>query len=92
MTGRTKAWQCTGCGRLESQQTCIGVCQDRPVEIVSAAHYDAAKEEAESAQRRLDELRLFLRQLASVSPRRGEWESSYKALQRRVLRLLAESR
>jgi hypothetical protein len=78
---RTKAWQCAGCGRLESQHTCIGICQDRPVEVVSAAEYDAL-------QRRLSELRLFVRQLALVSPRNGEWERSYKALQASARRLL----
>jgi hypothetical protein len=33
---RFKAWQCVGCGRIESQETCLGICQDRPVEVVSA--------------------------------------------------------
>ena len=65
MTARTEAWQCMGCGRLESQQTCIGVCQDRKVEVVSAADYDGAMAE-------LDALRLFIRQLALVSPQGGQ--------------------
>jgi len=73
MTSRTQAWQCLGCGRLESSETCIGVCQDRKVEVVSAADYDAVVAE-------LDALRLFVRQLALVSPRAGQWERTYKAL------------
>ena len=83
MTEKTTAWQCAGCGRLDSDATCMGVCQDRKVVLVSAADY-------EEAQRQIDELRLFIRQLANVSPRGENWERSYKALQERARRLLAE--
>ena len=81
MTERTKAWQCIGCGRIESQATCLGICQDRPVLIVSAADYD-------EAEKQRDELRLFVRQLALVSPRGDNWERTYKAMQERARRLL----
>ena len=83
MSERTTAWQCVGCGRLDSDATCMGVCQDRKVVLVSAADYDEAR-------RQIDELRLFIRQLATVSPRNGEWEGSYKALMERARRLLAQ--
>ena len=83
MTERTTAWQCIGCGRIESDATCLGVCQDRKIVVVSAADYDEAR-------RQIDELRLFIRQLANVSPRGDDWERAYKALQERALRLLAE--
>lgn len=81
MTERVRAWQCAGCGRLDSDATCMGVCQDRKVVLVSAADYDAACRER-------DELRLFVSQLATVSPRNGEWERSYKALMDRARRVL----
>ena len=29
-----KAWQCIGCGKLDGPQDCIGICQDRKVELV----------------------------------------------------------
>jgi hypothetical protein len=74
MTERMKAWQCIGCGRLESDATCLGICQDRKVEVVSAHAYD--------------ELRLFIRQLALVTPRGDNWERSYKALQAHARRVL----
>ena len=79
---RTTAWQCSGCGRLDNDATCIGVCQDRRVVVVSASAYD-------EACREVDELRLFIRQLALVAPRGDSWEASYKALQERARRLLA---
>jgi len=81
MSERTKAWQCIGCGRIESQATCLGICQDRPVLIVSAADYDRV-------EKQLNEVRLFVRQLALVSPRGDNWERTYKALQERACRLL----
>jgi hypothetical protein len=83
MTERTKAWQCAGCGRIESQATCLGVCHDRPVVVVSGADYDEAR-------RQVEELRLFIRQLALVSPRGETWERTYQALQERARRLLAD--
>lgn len=82
MTERIKAWQCIGCGRLEGDATCLGVCQDRRVDVVAAADYD-------EVQRQIEELRLFIRQLALVSPRGDNWERTYKALQERARRLLA---
>ena len=81
MTARAKVWQCVGCGRIESQQQCLGVCHDVPAEIVSAADYDAAREEAEA-------LRLFLKQIVLSSPRDGVWERSFRVLQERAKRLL----
>jgi hypothetical protein len=81
MTERSKAWQCIGCGRIESQATCLGICEDRPVLLVSAADYD-------QAQRQRDQLRLFVRQLALISPRGDNWERTYKALHERARRLL----
>jgi hypothetical protein len=81
MTERLKAWQCIGCGRLESDATCVGICQDRPVVVVSAADYDQARREVE-------ELRLFIRQLALVSPRGATWEANYQVLRQRARELL----
>jgi hypothetical protein len=74
MTERIKAWACIGCGRIQSDETCIGVCQDRKVELVNAADYE--------------ELRQFVRQLALISPRNGEWERSYRGLQQRARAIL----
>jgi hypothetical protein len=81
MTQRMKAWQCIGCGRIESNATCLGICQDVPISVVSAADYDAVRRE-------LGELRLFLQQLVRTSPRDGEWQRGYRAVQERARRLL----
>jgi hypothetical protein len=70
-----KAWQCIGCGHLESSQPCIGICEDRPVELVYAWQ--------------LEEALALLRQLAWSKPREGEWERSFRDLQARARKLLA---
>ena len=69
VTEPISAWQCIGCGRIEAPQTCIGVCQDRRVELVYASDYavveaaleatraelHAAQAARDEAQRRADE-------------------------------------
>lgn len=78
MTDYVKAWQCIGCGRIESQANCIGICQDRLETFVPAAEHQA---EIEKARHQLQALTRIVRQLAWSSPRAGEWERSYRALQ-----------
>ena len=29
-----EAWQCVGCGRLQAERPCIGVCTDKKIELV----------------------------------------------------------
>ncbi|MBS0338576.1 MAG: hypothetical protein JSS40_17595 [Proteobacteria bacterium] len=84
MVDRMTAWECIGCGRLEASQPCLGICQDRKMEFVYALDYDAllARNEALSA---------VLRQLAHTTPRNGDWERTYLALQERARRCLAEA-
>jgi hypothetical protein len=80
---RVTAWRCIGCGRVEAPQPCIGVCQDRAVDFVEAGDYDAARE-------RVDALASLARRLASSTPRDGEWERSYRALQSEARAVLGD--
>lgn len=82
---RYDAWQCIGCGKIEAPQPCIGVCRDVQVQFVSAAEYDALASEAEA-------LRAVVRQIATITPRAGECERSYHALQARARELLGKFR
>ena len=75
--GRLEVWQCVGCGKIEAPQPCIGVCRDRRTELVHAADYDALQAQAEL-------LAAIVRQIATITPRAGEWESSYRELQQRA--------
>jgi len=36
MVETIEAWQCVGCGRLQADRPCIGVCTDRRIELVMA--------------------------------------------------------
>lgn len=79
---RVPVWQCIGCGKIEAPQPCIGVCRDRRTELVYAEDY-------ESLLGRSEALGELVRLIATVTPREGEWESSYRALQRRARDVLA---
>jgi hypothetical protein len=80
-TERIKAWQCVGCGKIDAQQPCIGICQDQKVDLVYADDYDRLLA-------RTAELETLVRLLAHSTPRAGEWEHSYRLLQERARGLL----
>ena len=84
-----KAWQCIGCGMIEAPQTCIGVCEYRKADLVYAFDYEQAVSQAAAALRRAEALEVLVRQLARTTPREGEWERSYRALQEQARRVLA---
>jgi hypothetical protein len=84
MTERLTAWRCIGCGRLEAAQPCIGVCQDRPVELVFAADHDRALADLAAARAQAEALARFVRELAYTTPHAGEYERSYRAMQQRA--------
>ena len=69
-----KAWQCIGCGRLEGPAQCIGVCQDQPVDLVTAADY-------EKALARASALEDVVRRIAHTAPKKGQCERTWLALQ-----------
>jgi hypothetical protein len=83
---RIKVWQCVGCGRIDDPQPCVGICQDSKVELVLASEHDAAlaqlRHEAES-------LREVVLSIAGLTPRTGQWEASWLALQARARLALA---
>ena len=84
-----KAWQCIGCGKIEAPQTCVGICRDVRVEFVYVADYEAALASGDEARRHVAVLEGIVRQFATITPRDGEWERSYRALQVRARAALA---
>lgn len=82
------AWQCIGCGRLEAPQNCIGVCQDRKAEFVSARDYADVRFALEAAYERIAALEAFVGTLSRAVPNAGRWEESYRAVQARAKKLL----
>jgi len=77
-----KAWQCIGCGRLEGPAQCIGVCQDRAVDLVDAVDFRAALARAGA----LEEV---VRRIATTFPKKGQSEETWRALQAEARRALA---
>jgi hypothetical protein len=85
------AWKCIGCGRLDGPQSCIGVCEDRQVELVGAWDYAAARSALDDASERVAALEAFLRKLAHLTPRNEAWKATLLALQAEARGLLADS-
>ena len=83
-----KAWQCIGCGRLEAPANCVGICQDRKVELVGAWDYAEVVVALEAASERIAALEAVLKRLAHVTPREATWKDSYLALQAQARKLL----
>ena len=84
MAQRISGWRCIGCGKVDAPRPCIGVCQDRKVELVDASDYDALVE-------RVRALEAALALIARITPREGELSASWQALQIRARTLLDAS-
>lgn len=82
------AWQCIGCGRLEAPQNCIGVCQDRKVELVSAWDYANALTALEEARESAASLEALVSRIAHTNPRGDAWKETYLAMQKEARNLL----
>jgi hypothetical protein len=87
--GRVRVWQCSGCGRIEAPQPCIGVCEDRKIELVHAADYEDAVAEVRAVREQVKALEKIVRHIAWSTPRSGEWERSYRSLQEQARHALA---
>ena len=80
-TERIQGWRCIGCGKVDAPRPCVGICQDRKVELVDAADYDAL-------QARTRQLEETLALIARVTPRADALAASWQALQERAPKLL----
>jgi hypothetical protein len=83
-------WQCIGCGRIESSQPCIGVCQDRQARFVAAADHEEALARLQAARQKAAALEVLMHRLTLTSPREGEWKNCYTSFQAEARRLLSE--
>lgn len=75
---RRRVWECVGCGRIDDPRPCVGICRDQKVEYVLAAEHERA----------VDALSDVVRLIATTTPRPGEAERHWKALQERARRAL----
>lgn len=84
MSGYIEAWQCIGCGKIEAPQPCIGVCRDRKILMVGKDEYQRVLDAMHELQQQLLAAQSVLSQLAWSTPRDGQWERCYRALQARA--------
>lgn len=76
-----QAWQCIGCGRIEAPQPCIGVCRDRKILMVAKEDYESACAERDRSRALVADAIGMLQRVVHSTPRDGQWERSYRALQ-----------
>ena len=81
MVETIEGWRCIGCGKVDAPRPCIGVCQDKRVELVLAEDY------AELAWR-VEQLEEALALIARISPKPEKLDASWAALQARARALL----
>jgi hypothetical protein len=80
-TDYIQAWQCIGCGRIEAPQPCIGVCRDRKILMVAKEEYESVCSERDQSRALVASAIAMLQRVARSTPRDGQWERSYRALQ-----------
>jgi len=84
------AWRCTGCGRIEAPQPCLGVCHDEAVELVSADEFNALRERYRRVARDNARMRALLVRIRSTRPRPAGVQATWVSAQRQAQTLLSE--
>lgn len=83
-------WQCIGCGKIDVDRPCLGVCQDRRVRLVYAEDYLALAARLDHLEARNKRLESLARRVKLAKPKPSAWEHSYRALQEEAIRVLVE--
>jgi hypothetical protein len=89
MTDYIQAWQCIGCGRIEAPQPCIGVCKDRKIFMVGKDEHERVLSENAALRAQLESARAALLRFGLATPRAGQWQQSWSALQQQARAALA---
>ena len=84
------AWQCMGCGKIEAPQPCIGVCRDRKILMVSKDEHEAVVTQLQQARALVRVAIDMLGRVAHSTPKEGQWERSYRALQEQARAAIVE--
>lgn len=92
MTDYVKAWQCIGCGKLDGPANCIGICEDRKVELVHAAEHEAVLATLARVRVERDALAALLRRLVCTKAREGQLERTFRAFQNEARLALTKGR
>ena len=84
-------WRCQDCGGVDAPRECIDVCIWDPADWVDAASYESERSRAVVDRAVEQSLAGLLRRFAFATPRDGQWERSWRALQSQA-RLAVRSR
>ena len=84
-------WRCQDCGGVDAPQPCIDVCIWGPADWVDAASYESERSRAAVDREGEQSLAGLLRRFAFATPRDGQWERSWRAVQSQA-RLALQSR
>jgi hypothetical protein len=84
-------WRCQDCGGVDAPQPCIDVCIWGPADWVDAASYESERSRAAVDREGEQSLAGLLRRFAFATPRDGQWERSWRAVQSQA-RLALRSR
>jgi hypothetical protein len=95
MTERLSALFCIGCDRLDVPEPCLGACDERVLDLVSAKDHDEARAQVGKAIQQADKLRELLIQLVSKMPEPSapmpdDWADTHHALQAQARTVLHE--
>ena len=74
-------WRCGDCGGVDAPRECIDVCLWGPADWVDAALYEPQRSRATVDREVERSLAGLLRRFAFTTPRDGQWERSWRALQ-----------
>lgn len=83
MTEIIEGWQCIGCGKIDVDRPCVGICQDQKVQLVLAADFNRLLVRNKS-------LESIVRRLMLSKPHPDAWEQSFRALQAEASRMLSD--
>lgn len=78
-----KGWQCIGCGKIDVDRPCVGICQDRPARVVMAEDFERVL----ARNRRLESV---VMRMIRTRPHPDAWERSFKALQSEAIALMRD--
>jgi hypothetical protein len=82
-------WWCAECGGIDAPQPCLGICVWRPVEWVNRTIYLQETEVALAERDTERRYRKLARRVASVTPRDGQWERGWRALEAQAHKIQA---
>ena len=85
-----QAWQCIGCGKIEAPQPCLGLCRDRKILMVGKDEYERVAAERDRANALVRRAMAMLSRVAHTTPREGQWQRSYRALQEQAHEAFAQ--